>query len=67
MKFDLGSELTYTATKDTTLILNIEAQQLRGQRILSEIFTVRPQARGGWSWGRAGTGSATRRRSRPIR
>jgi transglutaminase-like putative cysteine protease len=46
MKFDLGSELTYTATKDTTLILNIEAQHLRGQRILSEIFTINPHARG---------------------
>ena len=46
MKFDLGSELIYTAKKDTTLILNIEAQHLRGQRITSETFTVTPHLRG---------------------
>jgi transglutaminase-like putative cysteine protease len=46
MKFDLGSELIYTAKKDTTLILNIEAQHLRGQRITSETFTTAPHVRG---------------------
>jgi transglutaminase-like putative cysteine protease len=45
MKFDLGSELIYTARKDTTLILSIEAQHLRGQRILSETFTINPHVR----------------------
>ncbi len=46
MKFDLGSELIYTAAKDTTLILNIEAQHLRGQRITSGTFTITPHIRG---------------------
>lgn len=46
MLFDLGSRLTYIATKDTTLILNVEAQHLRGQRILSETFTISPHSRG---------------------
>jgi transglutaminase-like putative cysteine protease len=45
MKFDLGSELIYTAARDTTLILNIEAQAFPGQRALSEKFTVTPAVR----------------------
>jgi transglutaminase-like putative cysteine protease len=45
MKFDLGSELIYTAARDTTLILNIEAQTFPGQRALSENFTVTPAVR----------------------
>ena len=46
MQFDLGSQLAYVATKDTTLILNVEAQHLRGQRVLSETFTISPHVRG---------------------
>ena len=42
MKFDVGSELIYTAQRETTLILNIEAQRLAGQRVLSERFTLDP-------------------------
>lgn len=39
MIFTLGSELIYTAPRDATLILNIEAQQMPGQRVLRERFT----------------------------
>ncbi len=42
MKFSLGSELIYTAERDTTLILNVEAQHLEGQRVLRESFTISP-------------------------
>jgi hypothetical protein len=45
MKFSLGSELIYTAERDTTLILNVEAQHLRGQRVLSERFSIGPELR----------------------
>jgi transglutaminase-like putative cysteine protease len=43
MKFSLGSELQYTAVRDTTMILNIEAQDVPGQRVLKETFSVSPQ------------------------
>ena len=42
MKFSVGSELTYTATRDTTLILGVEAQHIAGQRVLSEQFSIWP-------------------------
>jgi transglutaminase-like putative cysteine protease len=42
MLFSLGSELTYTAVRDTTLILGIEAQRIAGQRIVREQFTAAP-------------------------
>ena len=42
MRFSLGSELTYTALRDTTLILGVEAQRATGQRIVREQFTVMP-------------------------
>jgi transglutaminase-like putative cysteine protease len=42
MRFSVGSELTYSAVRDTTLILGIEAQRIAGQRIVSEQFTVTP-------------------------
>lgn len=45
MKFSVGSELTYTATRDTTLILGVEAQHIAGQRVLSERFTISPAMR----------------------
>ena len=43
MKFTLGSELQYTALRDTTMILNVEAQDVPGQRVLTEQFSVTPQ------------------------
>jgi transglutaminase-like putative cysteine protease len=42
MRFSVGSELTYSAVRDTTLILGIEAQRIAGQRIVREQFTVTP-------------------------
>jgi transglutaminase-like putative cysteine protease len=42
MKFQLGSELIYTAVRDTTLILNVEAQHLPGQQVLRESLTFSP-------------------------
>ncbi|MEQ1770862.1 MAG: transglutaminase family protein [Devosia sp.] len=42
MRFSIGSELNYRALRDTTMILNIEAQEGAGQRVLSESFTVSP-------------------------
>jgi len=42
MKFSLGCELKYTARRDTTMILNIEAQQVEGQTIRREAFSVTP-------------------------
>ena len=44
MRFSLGSELTYTAVRPTTLILGVEAQRVAGQRILHEQFWVTPTA-----------------------
>ena len=44
MKFSLGSELTYTAVRDTTLILGVEVQRIAGQHILREQFAVTPNA-----------------------
>ncbi len=46
MRFELGSELIYVANKETTLIVNVEAQHLNGQRILWETFKVTPSASG---------------------
>ena len=43
MRFSLGSELTYTATRDTTLILGVEVQHIAGQRVLSEEFSISPE------------------------
>lgn len=42
MRFSIGSELTYTAARDTTLILSVEAQQVPGQLTVSERFSVTP-------------------------
>lgn len=42
MKFSLGSELIYTATRDTTLILGVEVQRIAGQKLLHEQFSVTP-------------------------
>lgn len=42
MQFSLFSELVYTAVRDTTLVLGIEAQRIPGQKILSEQFSVTP-------------------------
>lgn len=42
MKFSLGSELNYTVTRNTTMILNIEAQNTGEQKVLRELFTVTP-------------------------
>lgn len=42
MKFSIGSELIYTAVRDTTLVLNVEAQRIPGQRLLREQFRVTP-------------------------
>lgn len=42
MKFSVGSELIYTAMRDTTLILGVEVQRIAGQRLLHEQFTVTP-------------------------
>ncbi len=44
MKFSLGSELTYTAIRETTLILGVEAQRIPGQRIVREQFSVSSNA-----------------------
>ena len=43
MKFSLGSELTYSAVRDTTLVLNVEVQRTEGQNLLSEQFSVTPE------------------------
>jgi transglutaminase-like putative cysteine protease len=43
MKFSVGSELTYTAIRDTTLVLNMEVQRIPGQQLFKEEFTVTPQ------------------------
>jgi transglutaminase-like putative cysteine protease len=43
MRFSLGSELIYTAIRPTTVILNIEAQNLPGQRVVRESFEVSPE------------------------
>ncbi|RYE10198.1 MAG: transglutaminase family protein [Hyphomicrobiales bacterium] len=46
MKFSLGSELIYTAERETTLILNIEAQHMQaGQKVLRERFAINPDLR----------------------
>lgn len=42
MRFSLGSELTYTAVRNTTLILGVEAQRVAGQHVMREQFTVTP-------------------------
>lgn len=42
MRFSIGSELNYTVVRDTTMILNIEAQNTGAQKVLREMFTVTP-------------------------
>lgn len=42
MKFSVGSQLIYTAARDTTLVLGVEAQRIAGQKILREHFSVTP-------------------------
>lgn len=42
MKFQLGSELIYTAVRDTTLVLNVEAQNLPGQKVVRESLAFTP-------------------------
>src|ERR1700759_4506261 len=42
MKFLLGCELNYVVRRDTTMILNVEAQRVEGQLISREAFTVTP-------------------------
>jgi transglutaminase-like putative cysteine protease len=42
MRFSLGSELVYEVTERATMILNIEAQRVPNQRIVSETLTVSP-------------------------
>lgn len=42
MKYSLGSELTYQASQNATLILNIEAMQCAQQTILSETLEIEP-------------------------
>lgn len=42
MKFSLGCELNYVVRRDTTMILNIEAQRVEGQTISNESFSVTP-------------------------
>jgi transglutaminase-like putative cysteine protease len=42
MKFQVGSELIYTAVRDTTLVLNVEAQHLAGQQVIRESLTFMP-------------------------
>lgn len=43
MQFELGSTLVYDAKDVTTLILNIEAQHLSNQTILSESLLISPE------------------------
>lgn len=42
MKFEIGSTLVYTAESPATLILNVEAQQIDSQRILTESLSFDP-------------------------
>jgi len=42
MKFSLCCELNYLVRRDTTMILNIEAQRVEGQTIAQETFSVIP-------------------------
>jgi len=42
MKFSLCCELNYLVRRDTTMILNIEAQRVEGQTIAQETFSVTP-------------------------
>ena len=42
MKFSLCCELNYLVRRDTTMILNIEAQRVEGQAIAQETFSVTP-------------------------
>lgn len=46
MKFSVGCELSYATSSDTTLILNVEAQQTALQRVLRESLTFRPDVSG---------------------
>ncbi|MDB5538518.1 MAG: hypothetical protein JWQ89_245 [Devosia sp.] len=40
MRFSVGCEIQYDAGEETTLILNIEAQQGEGQQVLDEHFSI---------------------------
>src|SRR3569623_484335 len=42
MKFSLGCELNYVVQRDTTMILNVEAQKIEGQTSWREDFVVSP-------------------------
>ncbi len=42
MRFSLGSELTYEASENATLILNIEAMRCEQQTVLSEALDIEP-------------------------
>lgn len=42
MKFSLGCELNYVVRRDTTMILNIEAQRVEGQLVSLERFFITP-------------------------
>ena len=44
MKFSLGCELNYVVRRDTTMILNVEAQRVEGQLITRDAFSVTPFA-----------------------
>ena len=46
MKFSVGCELSYATSSDTTLILNVEAQQTALQRVLRESLSFRPEVSG---------------------
>ena len=80
MKFQVGSELIYTAVRDTTLILNVEAQHLPGQQVVRENLNFIPFVPSephiipetGNRYRRVllqpgATRSATRRRLKPVR
>lgn len=45
MDYSVGCELSYATTQPTTVILNIEVQQGKGQDVLSEAFSITPFVR----------------------
>src|ERR1700712_993809 len=42
MKFSLGCELNYVVQRDTTMIINVEAQKVEGQTILRQDLSRSP-------------------------
>ena len=42
MHFRLGCSLDYTIISDTTMLLNVEAQHVAGQRVVSETLVIEP-------------------------